>query len=494
MGRCCPTREPSLAVPRQFRSKATRRRASPIPSSQQEHIAVVEITGIAAGGDGVGRVDGLAVFVPRTALGDVVRVSYVKRGRLGRGRVLEFQTKSPLRVEPRCPHYDGDNCGGCQLRHLEIGAQRLARQNIVKETLQRVGRRAVDTPSIVFGKEWNYRSRLTLTLRRSGRKWIGGLHRYDDGSSIFSLTQCEIAHPLLVNTWNSIQSLLVTGKFQLPDSNALRVSIRLEEGSDSSAKKPDGVEELMAAVVIEGGVAWPESDRWMSVLASLPSVGSVWWNSEKAADAVNTIQAVPLDGVEVPDSNDVLAFAQVNAQVAEQLRSHVLESVLNYSPRRVIDAYAGTGVLTEALAKRGCMVTAIESDPVGAQSISNKVKQLTNSSDAQVQVRVQVLCKLMEQAVEDLESIVPAADVIVVNPPRRGLDERVTVSLERMAAMGARALVYVSCDPATLARDLARMPSWSIVSVRCFDMFPQTAHVETVCVLQHLEGGEGQAA
>src|SRR5687767_8272187 len=127
---------------------------------------VVRIESIAAGGDGVGRLDGLAVFTPRTAPGELVEVAIQKRGRMARGRLLRVLEPSPDRVKPRCRHYDNDRCGGCQLQHLTIGAQLAAKQRIVRDAFARIAKRSVDLPEIVPSpSEWEYRSRLTLTMR-----------------------------------------------------------------------------------------------------------------------------------------------------------------------------------------------------------------------------------------------------------------------------------------------------------------------------------------
>jgi 23S rRNA (uracil1939-C5)-methyltransferase len=167
---------------------------------------------------------------------------------------------------------------------------------------------------------------------------------------------------------------------------------------------------------------------------------------------------------------DALAFAQVNREVADSLRAFVLEQVMAQSPASVVDGYAGTGILSEALARQGVRVTAIESDQAATARAAARLAGFPGA---------QVVTATMETG---LAGALPA-DVVVLNPPRRGVDDRVTRLLAEPAVARVRAIVYVSCDPATLARDLARLPAWRIDALRCFDMFPQTAHVETVCVL-----------
>jgi 23S rRNA (uracil1939-C5)-methyltransferase len=161
------------------------------------------------------------------------------------------------------------------------------------------------------------------------------------------------------------------------------------------------------------------------------------------------------------------AFAQVNQGVAQEMHTHVVEQVLRHSPATVVDAYAGSGDTAVAIAEAGVRVAAIELD---ADAAGWCAKRLPAGSEARAGF------------VEDLLPRALPADVVILNPPRGGVDVRVSETLERTSSR-PRAIVYVSCNPATLARDLTRLPSYTVESLNAFDMFPQTAHVETVCVL-----------
>ena len=158
---------------------------------------------------------------------------------------------------------------------------------------------------------------------------------------------------------------------------------------------------------------------------------------------------------------------QINAPVAERLRDFVVERVSAAAPKNVIDAYAGSGDTAILLSDRGVNVTAIEVD-----------REASDFSRTRLPESSSVICARVEEV---LEETLPA-DAVILNPPRAGVDARVTEILEG-AKERPRSIVYVSCNPATLARDLARLPSYTIQSVVAFDMFPQTAHVETVCEL-----------
>ncbi len=431
---------------------------------------------IAKGGDGVGRANGMACFVPRTAPGDVAQVAYVAHARHGRGRVLQIVTPSTHRVDARCVHYERDHCGGCQLQHLDDETQRDARRHIVQDALLRIGKRTIELPELVTGESWGYRGRLTLMLLPRGRGWTGGLHPHDDAARVFALDECPIANPVLVQCWFDMRERL----HGMPTDRFLRVSFRLLS-ADSGQET--------VAVVVQGGESWSGGAEWAAALlrASAP-VRAVWW-LPRGGEPVGLAGDVATDGAAgglgrqfeaaeaghyEPDAREALAFAQVNPTVATALRDFVFASVQAFAPARVIDAYAGSGELTERFARDGAEVVSIEADASGAAATRRRVEE------AGLGDRVQVLTALVESA---LASALPA-DVVVLNPPRVGVATGVTTLLEQAASRGVRGIVYVSCDPATLARDLARVPGWRIDAVRCFDMFPQTAHVETVCVLR----------
>jgi 23S rRNA (uracil1939-C5)-methyltransferase len=429
-----------------------RRSAAPSrtrPAPRAEEVATLRIDALAAGGAGVGRLDGLTCFVPRTAVGDLAQIAYINHGRYARGRVLQVLDASPDRVVPRCAHYDADACGGCQLQHLSGDAQRDARRQIVRDALQRVGHREVALPELVAGPEWGYRERLTLTLRAKGAGVIGGMIPLTHPAQAFPLESCEIAHPRLMECWRAIR-LQLRGAPTSVGESVVRLSLRLL--GDAASR---------VALVVSGASQWDGAVEWATRLAAAnPIVGAIWW--EPAARG-----AVHLAG---DADREVLAFAQVNRVVSEALREHVLSAVRALDPARVVDAYSGRGDLAAAMARDGRTVVAIEADASATASASLRLAAFPSA---------RVVTALVEQALDDA---LPA-DVVVLNPPRRGVDVRVTALLADAADRGVRGIVYVSCDPATLARDLTRLAHWRLASVRCFDMFPQTAHVETVCVL-----------
>ncbi len=401
--------------------------------------AEVSIESIAAGGDGVARADGVVVFVPRTAPGDRARISFETRKRFARGEIDELLAGAQSRVNPLCYHYRVDRCGGCQLQHMRYDTQLEAKAGIIRDSLTRIGKRSVAAPAIeASDKQWRYRSKLTLAMRRrDDAHWTIGLHPYDDPTAVFQLADCPITDDRVLAVWREIMS----ARAHFPPADELRASVQLTEGG--------------ASVVMQGGNTWPARGAFFQAVSLATAL---WWRpahrarmlvAERGADAASA------------------SFLQVNRGVGASLHAYVLERARAHDPRTLIDAYAGIGATAIPLARDGVRVVAIESDRDAAARCAASLPEGSYAIPAKV---------------EDALARALPADVVLINPPRTGVHEHVSAMLQAQEPP-PRALVYVSCDPATLARDLARMPRYRIASLRAFDMFPQTAHVETVCEL-----------
>ncbi len=393
---------------------------------------------IAAGGDGVARNEGLVVFVPRSAPGDVITASVSGKGHFARGSLRTILRPSPVRIEPPCPHYTRERCGGCQIQHIQYSAQLDAKQRIIVDAMSRIGKRDITPPEVVRSTpEWRYRTKLTLAMRRRSGGWIAGLHPYDDPGHVFPLSDCPITDRRVVAAW---RELLDASEF-FPEATSLRGSVRWTD---------DG-----PTFVLIGATRWSDHAR---LFEAVPTLAALYWEPEGAPRK--------LLGDRRARATPAASFSQVNPVVAAVLREHVLGAVRSFNPASVIDAYSGSGDLAVNLATTGISVVAIELDRDAALWAEERLAPPSRSIVGRVE--------------EVLPRLAPA-DVVVVNPPRSGLHADVTEALAEMT--GIRAIIYVSCDPATLARDVARLSGYSIQSIRAFDMFPQTSHVETVCML-----------
>ncbi len=299
----------------------------------------VRINAIAAGGDGVGRLpDGRAVFVPRTAPGDLVQLTAVEmKTRYARARVGAIVEPGPDRVAPRCGHYDRDACGGCQLQHLAPEAQRTARRTIVGDALRRLARLDVPDPELVAaGEDWGYRTRLTLAVQARGR--LIGLHRYDRPADLFNLKRCEIADPALNRLWAAL-----TSRRELLPADATHLVLRLERGG------------ALHLIVRSGGErAWTSAAELRAGLREAGVEATLWWHPEGGAPRV-----VAGDGSPWPAT----VFEQVHPALGDAVRRFAVEQLGDVRGRKVWDLYAGIGETTAQLLAAGATVESVELDP-----------------------------------------------------------------------------------------------------------------------------------
>ena len=401
----------------------------------------LEILRLAAGGDGVGKLpDGRTVFVPRTAPGDLVEISGLKEHkRFARARLDHVLRASPERVEPRCPHYVRDDCGGCQLQHIENEAQLAARRAFVGDAFRRIAKRDVPDPPIVpAAATYDYRTKLTLHADGGGRRI--GLHRYDRADQIFDLEWCHITVPALMDLWQAVRALR-----RLLPLHVEQVVLRLDRG---------GGRHLV--VRVGEGEVWSGGERLWREMQQRGATATIWYQPYGGA-----ARAVAGAGEAFPAT----VFEQVHPQMGDRVRDFALAQLGDVAGRKVWDLYAGIGETTTLLLGRGAQVESVELD---RQAVAEAERRGPPA-------------RRLSGRVEDLLPQLKRPDLVVTNPPRTGMDERVTSGLEQVRP---ERLVYISCDPATLARDLQRLGGFRLARVQAFDLFPQTTHVETVAVLE----------
>lgn len=401
----------------------------------------VRILRLAAGGEGVGKLpDGKTVFVPRTAPGDLVELTAIRDyKRYARARVERLVEASPHRVEPRCPHYVRDECGGCQLQHVDYGTQLASRRAFVGDALRRIAKLEVPDPPIVPAeKAYDYRTKLTLHVQAAGRRI--GLYRYHRADEVFDLEGCHITVPQLMELWQTVRK----SRALLP-AQVEQVVLRLDRS---------GGRHLLLRV--KPGEVWSGAERLRREVARNGTTATIWWQPEGGAARAmaGSAEAFP-----------ATVFEQVHPEMGDRVRDFAVQQLGAVSGRRVWDLYAGIGETTAQLVARGAVVESVELD---------------RRAVAEAEARGPV-ARRHTGRVEDLLRKLPRPDLAIANPPRTGMDERVTAELERLRPSR---LVYISCNPATLARDIQRLEHFGLTLVQAFDLFPQTTHVETVAVLE----------
>lgn len=426
------------------------------------------VESVAVGGDGVAREEsGRVVFVPRTAPGDRVRARIVRdEGSYVRAELAEVMEAGDGRRDPPCPYYA--DCGGCQLQHLDMGTQRRAKRDMVRDTLRRIGGRDVEVSETVpSARTLGYRNRVTLTLRREGSRIRAGYHRRAAPGRIVDVETCPLAEDPVNRAWRQIRAAWGDGADRLPAGRSLRITVRasargrvslLVEQEDPPAGPPDAApgdpEAIAGAVEGLSGYFWRPRGEKRRRLAGAPRMPEEW------------------QGVELELPPEV--FLQVNRGVARSMEGHldrrIREQLGGAGGRRILDLYAGVGLRALRWAEAGADAAACERDEAAVEA--GRAAARRRGAEPELRAATVEAC---------LDDLLPA-DLAVVNPPRSGLSGEVAA---RLADSELGHLGYVSCDPATLARDLERLgEAWTVVSVQPFDAFPQTAHIETIAWLR----------
>jgi 23S rRNA (uracil1939-C5)-methyltransferase len=333
----------------------------------------------------------------------------------------------------------GDDCGGCQLQHVDNDTQLASRRAFVGDALRRIAKRDVpDPPLVPADQTYDYRTKLTLHVEPGGGRI--GLYRYHRADQVFDLRWCHITVPELMELWQTVRRL----RPLLPPALD-QIVLRLDRG---------GGRHLL--VRVGKGEVWSGAERLWREMRRLGTTATIWWQPEGGA-----ARAMAGSGEAFPAT----VFEQVHPEMGDRVREFAIQQLGDVSGRRVWDLYAGIGETTAQLVARGAIVESVELDPRAVAEAEARGPAARRHTGR----------------VEDALRGLRRPDLVIANPPRTGTDARVTAELERLRP--AR-LVYISCDPATLARDLQRLEHFGLMLVQAFDLFPQTTHVETVAVLE----------
>ena len=418
--------------------------------------ALVQIEKPIYGGAFLARVEGKATFVPLTLPDEQTRIRIVEDKRsYSTGEPEEIISASADRVQARCPHFG--ICGGCSYQHANDETQLVLKQQILRETLQRAGLQPPEQIDVLAGEPWAYRNRIRLAFDARRRVGYRGRRSHD----IIAIKECPIAAPLLERAaLRAAEILGNTGLSFRPaelslfcdaEENSLLASIyvndRAREGFDRfAAAWKDEVAELAGAECIfqdSSGEVTKQLARW--------GEDSIVYRSSGFDYRV-----------------DHGSFFQVNRWLLDALVHKVIDG---HRGRLAWDLYAGVGLFARQLTKQFEEVIAVESAPAAIAALTYNIHGTVGRS-----VDNDTLSFLKGQTAG------ATPDLIVVDPPRAGLGPEITAHLSEIEAP---TLVYVSCDPSTLARDLKALVAsgYSLDCVTLADLFPQTFHLETVVTL-----------
>jgi 23S rRNA (uracil1939-C5)-methyltransferase len=441
----------------------------------------VSIDDLAFGGEGVGRLDGYVMFVRGGLPGDRVRVQVVEtRARYGRGLIESVLTPSPHRVDPPCPYFG--RCGGCRLQHLSYPAQLAFKEKQVRDCLERLG----DVlgfelrPILPAPDAYGYRNKMEFTVARELGEPIVGLHEADRYDAVIDIRRCLLQSETMNTLLDEMRRQTHAHRLPVWDGTTEQGLLRfvtLREGRRTG--------EAMVNIV----AASPDVERLGPVADALeartPALVSVVLNvnAKKASVAVGTEEHVllgrdhlteSLDGVRFQVSAN--SFFQTNTLQAERLFALVEAACEPQAGETLLDLYSGTGAISLLLARRCRRVYGIEVAPASvADAVRNaRANGIENCTFLTGEVR-HVLPALIAEGV--------AVDTVVADPPRAGFHPK---ALTALAGLGAARIVYVSCNPSTLARDVGELVrrGYRLEWVQPVDMFPQTPHIEAVARLR----------
>jgi 23S rRNA (uracil1939-C5)-methyltransferase len=429
-------------------------------------VTELSIESLAYGGDAIAHLaDGRAAFVRGACPGDRVEADIVEdHGRFVRAEVREILEPSPDRVEPPCPYFGV--CGGCSWQHVSSSAQLAAKRQAVVDALTRIGHIAdaekLVAPAVASPREYGYRNKIELVARMDAAGLRLGFHKAGT-DELVPVESCLLLPPKFQKAPKALSGALryLSGGQDLGFKRVgLRVAANTRDVEIALWTEPGSFPRKAAATTLGRALKTssivrvlakgPDKERKVTGVEVL--AGSGFWR-ERLGGRAMTVSAP--------------SFFQVNTAAAELLVTVALEALNANGTDRVVDLYAGAGTFTLPLAE-------VAGDVIAVEAASSAVRDLRrNLEDSQLWAEV-----VGGDALRELREL-GSVDALLVDPPRSGLPEG---AIEAIAKTRARTIAYVSCDPATLARDAKVLiaAGYRLVSATPVDLFPQTYHVETV--------------
>ena len=446
---------------------------------QQGQIVELEIIDLNSSGDGVGRHEGKVVFVPNTVTGDRLTAKIIQvKTKFARGKIQDLLAPSPHRVRPQC--IVADKCGGCQWQHINSEYQRQAKRQQVIDAFQRIGgfeniqvAEILHTPDVI-----NYRNKSTYPLARSAKGQVQAGYYRSGSHKLVNLNQCPIQderlHPLLREIKQDIQQRGWSIYDEINHRGKLRhLSLRI--GSNTG-------EILLTLISTSDKLAELEEQAqlWLNKYPKLIGVclninpdctNAILGNTTYTVAGKSYVREI-FAGVELHIAAST--FFQVNTSAAELLLASVVEKLDLMGKETIIDAYCGVGTFSLPLAKIVKQVIGIEINSASIEQARNNAA-LNNIKNAIFYTGKVKDC---------ISKIDVKPDILILDPPRKGCNVKV---IEDILHIQPAHIVYVSCKPSTLARDIKLFCQSNIYEptyIQPTDFFPQTTHVESYVILR----------
>ena len=438
------------------------------------------IEGYTSEGLGVARIGGQAVFVHRALRGEDCEILILKVLKsTAFGKVVRVYEPSPHRVEPDCPYYG--RCGGCDFRHMDRAEELEAKRQRVQDALRRIGGSDVTVETILSGEPLHYRNKSQYPVSAAGEV---GFYRARS-HQVVSVDACLIQKPQADAAAAALRRYIAAYQVPCYDETTRRGLLRHLYVRTNTAG------EALLCVLINGRSLPHEAELVTLLREAVPSaVGVVLGVNTQPTGAVLGSEYRTLWGADTLTDElcgltfrlSVPSFYQVNHDMAEVLYETVLDFAGLTGRELVLDLYCGAGTITQVMARRA-------KETIGAEIVPEAVTDARANARRNGLDNADFFCGDASELAADMAMRGMHPDVVCVDPPRKGLSAEVIATV---AQMQPQRVVYVSCDPATLARDvkLFAQTAYRAVRAAAVDMFPGTANVETVCLLSKLQSKE----
>ena len=452
-----------------------------IPVKKNEEY-IAEITAVSSDGNGICRIDGYTVFVPQTVTGDKVRILIVKANKgYGYGKLIEVITPSPDRTEPVCKSYK--RCGGCQLMHMDYTYQLKVKADIIENAMRRIGGMKDFTVSDMVGAENPYRYRNKMIFPVGADKNGGIMCGFyaQRSHDIMPLDDCFAGGKFNAEIICAVKEYMLENNVSTYDENTHSGLVR-RIFTRVSRKYGD----IMVVISVNGRNI-PNREALISKLREKSGkiTGIILNINKKNTNLVLGDENITIWGCDtITDSLLGLdfkisphSFYQINPAMTEKLYAKALEYANLGGNENVMDIYCGIGTISLCAAKMSKHVTGVEIVERAIEDArENAAANGINNADFYASSAEDIVPKLIESGEKP--------DVVILDPPRKGSDEK---TLSAVVTAKPERIVYVSCNPATLARDVKFLHEngYSLISACGFDMFPNTVHVETIVLLQN---------
>ena len=451
-------------------TKRERRKLQQPKADAPREEVVMAVEAMAHGGAALGRLGGRVGLIDYAIAGEEVR-AVVRRGKRDyfEGEAIKILRAAPERVTPPCPYFGP--CGGCKWQHIDYAAQLRFKRGVVEEQLRRIGGLTMEVTAIHNAAPWAYRHSAAIALGHAA----GFRSRHSRWE--IEIRECLISHPAISGLMNDLNGLIARGEI---------VNFRGKLWLEVKVVHPTGRADEPTIQAVLKGIAGvdpegkPEIEAALAAIAALPSVWSLAYR--RAKGGTETVKG-PLNGpvlvagraYQLPAGS----FFQTNLGLLPDLLARIEALAAPYRGGTIADLYCGVGLFALWLAQGSPETTlvGIEVDPLAIAAAEETARTWGVEN-----------CRFVARPAEKALGELPEVDLVIVDPPRSGLEEKL---LRALIERGPRGFVYVSCEPATLARDLAILTAggYTIESVEVFDFFPQTYHVESLAFLTRAAGG-----